>query len=144
MDKKELEAKIAEVKAKLDADTEHNALVAELHSLEHEYGMIRAEELLPELVKKHINAFFIDLDGDSYTLEVFKNYDDLKYFPNLEYFHAGTSYAETVDLSACKKLKELDLSDCRMLKKIILAKGCKPTIKYPVAYKGEQAKVEYK
>lgn len=73
-----------------------------------------------------------------------KNYDDLKYFPNLEYFHAGTSYAETVDLSACKKLKELDLSDCRMLKKIILAKGCKPTIKYPVAYKGEQAKVEYK
>ena len=73
-----------------------------------------------------------------------KNYDDLKYFPNLEYFHAGTSYAETVDLSACKKLKEVDLSDCRMLKKIILAKGCKPTIKYPVAYKGEQAKVEYK
>lgn len=76
MDKKELEAKIAEVKAKLDADTEHNALVSELHSLEHEYGMIRAEELLPELVKKHINAFFIDLDGDSYTLEVFKSYDD--------------------------------------------------------------------
>lgn len=73
-----------------------------------------------------------------------KNYDDLKYFPNLEYFHAGTSYAETVDLSACKKLKEVDLSDCRMLKKIILAKGCKPTIKYPVAYKGEQAKVVYK
>ena len=66
------------------------------------------------------------------------------YFPNLEYFHAGNSYAETVDLSACKKLKEVDLSDCRMLKKIILAKGCKPTIKYPVAYKGEKAKVEYK
>lgn len=73
-----------------------------------------------------------------------KNYDDLKYFPNLEYFHAGTSYAETVDLSACKKLKEVDLSDCRMLKTIVLAKGCKPQIKYPVAYKGEQAKIEYK
>lgn len=77
-------------------------------------------------------------------IRIIKDYDDLKYFPNLEYFHAGTSYAETVDLSACKKLKELDVSDCRMLKTIILAKGCKPEIKYPVAYKGEQAKVEYK
>lgn len=73
-----------------------------------------------------------------------KDYDDLQYFPNLEYFHAGTSYAETVDVSCCPKLKELDLSDCRMLKTIVLAKGCKPTIKYPVAYKGEQAKIEYR
>lgn len=73
-----------------------------------------------------------------------KLYEDLKYFPNLEYFHAGYTYAETLDLSCLKKLKELDVSDCRMLKTIILAKGCKPTIKYPVAYKGEQAKVVYK
>ena len=73
-----------------------------------------------------------------------KSYEDLKYFPNLEYFHAGYTYAETLDLSCLKKLKELDVSDCRMLKTIILAKGCKPTIKYPVAYKGEQAKVVYK
>ena len=73
-----------------------------------------------------------------------KSYDDLMYFPNLEYFHAGYTYAETIDLSYCPKLKELDLSDCRMLKVIILAKGCKPEIKYPVAYKGEQAKVIYK
>ena len=73
-----------------------------------------------------------------------KTYDDLKYFPNLEYFHAGTSYAEKIDLSGCPKLKKLDLSDCRMLKTIVLAKGCKPEIKYPVAYKGEQAKIEYK
>ena len=73
-----------------------------------------------------------------------KSYEDLKYVPNLEYFHAGYTYAETLDLSCLKKLKELDVSDCRMLKTIILAKGCKPTIKYPVAYKGEQAKVEYK
>lgn len=77
-------------------------------------------------------------------MRTIKSYEDLQYFPNLEYFHAGMTYAETIDLSACKKLKELDLSDCRMLKKIILAKGCKPEIKYPVAYKGEQAKVEYK
>ncbi len=73
-----------------------------------------------------------------------KSYADLKYFPNLEYFHAGYTYAETIDLSCCPKLKEVDLSDCRMLKEIILAKGCKPEIKYPVAYKGEQAKVIYK
>lgn len=73
-----------------------------------------------------------------------KSYEDLKYFPNLEYFHAGYTYADTLDLSRLKKLKELDVSDCRMLKTIILAKGCKPTIKYPVAYKGEQAKVVYK
>lgn len=72
-----------------------------------------------------------------------KSYEDLKYFPNLEYFHAGMTYVETIDLSCCPKLKELDLSDCRMLKTIILAKGCKPEIKYPVAYKGEQVKVEY-
>lgn len=73
-----------------------------------------------------------------------KSYEDLQYFPNLEYFHAGFSYAETVDVSCCPKLKELDLSDCRMLKKIVLAEGCKPKIKYPVAYKGEQAKTVYK
>jgi len=73
-----------------------------------------------------------------------KSYDDLKNFPNLEYFHAGMTYSETVDVSCCPKLKELDLSDCRMLKTIVLAKGCRPEIKYPVAYKGEQAKVVYK
>lgn len=73
-----------------------------------------------------------------------KSYEDLKYFPNVERFHAGMTYLETVDVSACPKLKELDLSDCRMLKTIVLAKGCKPEIKYPVAYKGEQAKVVYK
>lgn len=77
-------------------------------------------------------------------IRIIKDYDDLQYFHNLEYFHAGTSYAETVDLSACKNLKELDVSNCRMLKTIILAKGCKPEIKYPVAYKGKQAKVIYK
>ena len=73
-----------------------------------------------------------------------KSYEDLKYFPNLEYFHAGLNYVETIDLSCCPKLKEIDLSDSRMLKTIILAKGCKPEIKYPVAYKGEPAKVIYK
>ena len=73
-----------------------------------------------------------------------KSYEDLQNFPNLEYFHAGLTYSETVDVSCCPKLKELDLSDCRMLKTIVLAKGCKPEIKYPVAYKGVKAKVEYK
>lgn len=73
-----------------------------------------------------------------------KSYEDLKYFPNLEYLHAGMTYVETIDVSCCPKLKELDVSDCRILKTIILAKGCKPDIKYPVAYKGEKAKVEYK
>ena len=77
-------------------------------------------------------------------IRTIKTYDDLQYFPNLEYFHAGLSYAETVDVSSCPKLKELDLSECRMLKTIILAKGCKPEIKYPVPYKGEKAKVVYK
>lgn len=73
-----------------------------------------------------------------------KSYEDLKFFPNLEYLHAGMTYVETIDLSCLKNLKELDVSDCRMLKTLILAKGCKPEIKYPVAYKGEQAKVVYK
>lgn len=73
-----------------------------------------------------------------------KSYEDLQYFPNLTYFHAGLSYVETVDVSCCPRLTELDLSDCRMLKTIVLAKGCKPEIKYPVAYKGVKAKVEYK
>lgn len=73
-----------------------------------------------------------------------KSYEDLQNFPNLEYFHAGMTYLETIDLSCLPKLKELDLSDCRMLKTIVLAKGCKPEIKYPVAYKGVKAKVEYK
>lgn len=73
-----------------------------------------------------------------------KSYEDLKYFPNLEYFHAGFSYVETVDVSCCPKLKELNVSDCHMLKIIVLAEGCKPEIKYPMAYKGMQAKLIYK
>jgi hypothetical protein len=73
-----------------------------------------------------------------------KSYEDLKYFPNLEYFDAGTTYQETVDVSCLPKLKELNLGDCRMLKTIVLAKGCKPEIKYPVAYKGEQAKIVHR
>lgn len=73
-----------------------------------------------------------------------KDYEDLKYFPNIEYFHAGMTYSETIDLSHNPKLKTLDVSDCRMLKTIVLAKGCKPEIKYPVAYKGEKAKIVYK
>lgn len=73
-----------------------------------------------------------------------KSYEDLQNFPNLEYFHAGMTYLETVDVSCCPKLTELDLSDCRMLKTIVLAKGCKPEIKYPVAYKGEKAKIVHK
>lgn len=77
-------------------------------------------------------------------MRVIKSYEDLKYFPNLEYFDAGMTYAETLDLSCLPKLKELDASDCRMLKTIILAKGCKPVIKYPVAYKGVKANVVYK
>ena len=73
-----------------------------------------------------------------------KSYDDLQYFPNLEYFHAGLNYLETIDLSCCPKLTEIDLSGSRMLKTIVLAKGCKPEIKYPVAYKGEKAKIVHK
>ena len=77
-------------------------------------------------------------------MRTIKSYEDLQFFPNLEYFDAGMTYAETIDLSGCPKLKELDLSDCRMLKTIVLAKGCKPEMKYPVAYKGEKAKIVYK
>ena len=77
-------------------------------------------------------------------MRTIKDYDDLKYFPNIEYFHAGMTYSETIDLSHNPKLKTLDVSDCRMLKTIVLAKGCKPEIKYPVAYKGEKAKIVYK
>jgi Leucine-rich repeat (LRR) protein len=57
-----------------------------------------------------------------------KSYADLKYFPNLEYLHAGMTYVETLDVSCCPKLKELDASDCRMLKEILLVEGCKPEI----------------
>lgn len=71
-----------------------------------------------------------------------KTYDDLQYFPNLEYFHAGYTYVETVDVSCCPKLKELDLSDCRMLKKIILAKGCNPEIRGKENVQVEYAKEE--
>lgn len=73
-----------------------------------------------------------------------RSYEDLQYFPNLEYFHAGFSFVRTVDVSCCPKLKELDVSDCQMLRKIVLAEGCNPEIKYPAAYKGVQAKLIYK
>ncbi len=72
-----------------------------------------------------------------------KSYEDLKYFPNLESFDAGFNYLETIDVSCCPKLKQLDLSDSRMLKTVVLAKDCKPEIRYPVAYKGEAPKIVY-
>ena len=59
---------------------------------------------------------------------VINSYDDLKYFPKLAYLHAGSSRADTLDLSKNPDLKVLDVSDCRALTTIILAKGCNPNI----------------
>ncbi|MBO7337117.1 MAG: hypothetical protein J6W49_01265 [Paludibacteraceae bacterium] len=74
-----------------------------------------------------------------YTVKSFK---DLKYFPNLETFHAGLNFEERIDLSSCPNLKDLDLSDSRMLREIVLAKGCEPVIKQ-YAYPSEPLKITY-
>lgn len=62
---------------------------------------------------------------------VINSYDDLKYFPKLAYLHAGSSRADTLDLSKNPDLKVLDVSDCRALTTIIVAKGCNPEIIMP-------------
>ena len=73
---------------------------------------------------------------------VINSYDDLKYFPKLAYLHAGSSRADTLDLSKNPDLKVLDVSDCRALTTIILAKGCNPEIIMPRnLYDGKEPEV---
>jgi hypothetical protein len=76
-------------------------------------------------------------------IRIINSHEDLKNFPNLEYFNAGFNYLETIDVSRCPKLKKLDVSDSRTLVTIVVAEGCKPEIKYPVPYKGERAKIVF-
>ena len=73
---------------------------------------------------------------------VINSYDDLKYFPKLAYLHAGSSRADTLDLSKNPDLKVLDVSDCRALTTIIVAKGCNPEIIMPRnLYDGKEPEV---
>ena len=76
-------------------------------------------------------------------MQPIKDYRDLAFFPNLQYLHAGLSYADTLDLSNNPLLEEIDASDCRKLSVIILRKGCKPEIKTGY-WKGEKPKIIYK
>lgn len=73
---------------------------------------------------------------------IISRYDDLKHFPNLEWLHAGSSKADTLDVSGNKALKVLDLSDCRSLTTVIIAKGCHPEIIMPRnLYDGKEPEV---
>lgn len=73
---------------------------------------------------------------------IISRYDDLKHFPNLEWLHAGSSRADTLDVSENNALKVIDLSDCRSLTTVILAKGCHPEIVMPRnLYDGKEPEV---
>ena len=73
---------------------------------------------------------------------IISRYDDLKHFPNLEWLHAGSSKADTLDVSENNALKVIDLSDCRALTTIIVAKGCNPEIIMPRnLYDGKEPEV---
>ncbi|MBQ7663817.1 MAG: hypothetical protein IJS43_01170 [Bacteroidaceae bacterium] len=73
---------------------------------------------------------------------IITRYDDLKHFPNLEWLHAGSTKADTLDVSGNKALKMLDLSDCRALSTVIVAKGCHPEIIMPRnLYDGKEPEV---
>lgn len=76
-------------------------------------------------------------------IRVIKNYDDLKWFPNLESFIAGSTYVETLDLRHNPKLTFLRVSECRALKVIILAEGCDPEIVHEGGWLQETPKVIY-
>ena len=76
-------------------------------------------------------------------MRIIKTYDDLKWFPNLESFSAGSSNVDTLDLRHNPKLKLVRVSECRALKTIILAEGCQPEIVYEGGWLKEAPKVIY-
>lgn len=93
MDKLQMEARIKEIKAEMEADSRYQALRTELADLEREYGKIRAMELLPELIRKHASNCNVDVIEtlpkealcvsedekrieDKYRMEIYKGYDD--------------------------------------------------------------------
>lgn len=58
-------------------------------------------------------------------------YDDLRFFPNLEYLDAGKSFVEVIDLSHNPRLKEINLYGCQWpgLKEVRYAEGVKMVYK---------------
>jgi hypothetical protein len=76
-------------------------------------------------------------------IRVIRNYDDLKWFPNLESLSAGSSYVDTLDLRHNPKLTFLRVSECRALKVVILAEGCQPEIIHEGGWLQEAPKVIY-
>lgn len=76
MDKNELEARIKEIRAKLDADKERNALEKELRGLEDEYNIICAKELIPSLLEDEADNHCVTVKDGQFELEVYKDYRD--------------------------------------------------------------------
>ena len=76
-------------------------------------------------------------------IRVIRNYDDLKWFPNLESLSAGSSYVDTLDLRHNPKLTFLRVSECRALKVVILAEGCQPEIVHEGDWLQEAPRVIY-
>ena len=76
-------------------------------------------------------------------IRIIRTYDDLKWFPNLESFSAGSSYVDTLDLRHNPKLKLLRVSECRALKTVMLAEGCQPEIIHEGGWLQEAPRVIY-
>ena len=77
MDKLQLEARIKEIRAKLDADTERNALEKELRGLEDEYNTIRAHELIPGLLAEEAHNHCITVkENGQFEQEIYKSYGE--------------------------------------------------------------------
>ena len=77
MERNEIEARIKEIRAELNADKKRIALETELHGLEDQLNSLRAEELIPLLLEEEANNHCVTAKGDGqFELEIYKDYDD--------------------------------------------------------------------
>ena len=77
MERNEIEARIKEIRAELNADKKRVALETELHGLEDQLNSIRAEELIPQLLEEEADNHCVTAKGDGqFELEIYKDYDD--------------------------------------------------------------------
>ena len=89
---------------------------------------------------KEINCEY----GGRRALRYIQDYDDLKYFINVEKLFLGVSNVKELDLTYNKKLKLINMNALDELDFILLYEGCKPEIVYPLSKQDKGVNIIYR
>lgn len=89
---------------------------------------------------KEINCEY----GGRRALRYIQDYDDLKYFINVEKLFLGVSNVKELDLTYNRQLKLINMNALDELDFILLYEGCKPEIVYPLSKQDKGVTIIYK